>query len=99
MRVHPYNRTLSGSWRLCSVLRSRGGVILVQLCEDWSERLARVELLGRRRIIGVHIHHEVGVFRKESHLTFRIAAIRRSVRRLRRVPGWRGDPRLRWERS
>ena len=53
----------------------RGGVILVQICEDWCERLARVKLLGGRRILGLHIHHEVGVFRKQSHLTFRIAAI------------------------
>ena len=40
-----------------------------------SERLARVQLLRGRRILGVHVHDEVGVFGKESHLTFRIATI------------------------
>src|SRR4029077_10536080 len=52
----------------------RGGV-LVQVGEDRSERLARVQLLRGRRIPGVHIHHEMGVGGEQSHLAFRIAAI------------------------
>ena len=47
----------------------------VQVCEDWSERLARVQLLGRLRIFGVHVHDEMGVRGEQSHLTFRIATI------------------------
>src|SRR5579871_6661209 len=54
----------------------RGGVVLVQLCEDGSERLARVQFLGRRRVPGVHIHHKMRVCSKESHLAFRITTIR-----------------------
>ena len=29
----------------------------------------------RARILGIHVHHEVGVRGKEKHLTFRIATI------------------------
>src|SRR5580704_14755230 len=54
----------------------RRGVVSVQVCEDWSERLARVQLLGRLRILGVHIHHEMGVRGEQRHLTSRIATIR-----------------------
>src|SRR3984893_5317638 len=52
-----------------------GGVVLIQLGEDRSERLARVQLERWLRILGVHVHHEVGVRGKERHLAFRIAAI------------------------
>ena len=53
----------------------RGGVVLVQVREDRSQRFARVQLLRRPRILGVHIHDEVGVWGKECHLAFRIAAV------------------------
>src|SRR4029077_17567761 len=53
----------------------RGGVVLVQVSEDGSERLARVEFLGGRRIFGIHEHHEVRVWGKERHLAFRIATV------------------------
>ena len=49
--------------------------VLVQVVEDGRERRAGVKLLGRRRILGVHVDDEVGVFREERHLTFRIATI------------------------
>src|SRR4029077_20275205 len=52
-----------------------GGGVLVQVRENWSERLARVQFLRRRWILRVHIDHEVGVCGKECHLTFRIATI------------------------
>src|ERR1700733_7971804 len=52
-----------------------GGGVLVQICKNWSERLARVQLLRRLRILGVHVHHEVRIWSKQRHLTFRIAAI------------------------
>ena len=52
----------------------RRGFVLIQLCEDWSERLARVQFL-RASDPGVHVHHELCVFSKERHLTFRIASI------------------------
>src|SRR6202008_3024098 len=52
-----------------------GGGILVQICKDWSERLARVQLLRRLRIIRVHVHHEVSVGGKERHLAVRVATI------------------------
>src|ERR1700730_11907053 len=68
-----------------SVLRQRenralsdevgGGVVLIQLGEDRRERLARVQLKSVLWILGVHMHHEVGVRGKERHLAFRIAAI------------------------
>src|SRR5580704_9126316 len=53
----------------------RRGVVLVQLREDWSERLARVQLLCGRGILGVHVHHEMGVCGKKRHLRFRITTI------------------------
>jgi hypothetical protein len=53
----------------------RRGVVLVQVCEDWSERLARVQLLGRLRIFGVHVHHEMSVCGEQRHLTYRIPTI------------------------
>src|SRR6266852_2097989 len=52
-----------------------GGGVLVQIREDWSERLARVQLLRRLRILGVHVHNEVRIWSKERHLAFRIATI------------------------
>src|SRR6266550_3636098 len=52
-----------------------GGGVLVQSCKNWSERLARVQLLRRLRILGVHVHDEVRIWSKERHLAFRIAAI------------------------
>jgi hypothetical protein len=51
------------------------GSILVQIREYWSERLARVQFLRRLRVLGVHVHHKVSVWCKESHLTIRIATI------------------------
>jgi hypothetical protein len=54
----------------------RGGVVFVQFGKHWRKRLARAQLLRRRRIFAVHIHHEVGVRGEERHLTFRIATIR-----------------------
>src|SRR5258707_199271 len=51
------------------------GSILVQVGEDRSERLARVKYLRGRRIICIHVHHEMGIGGEESHLAFRIAAI------------------------
>src|SRR6266702_1309751 len=53
----------------------RGGVVFVQFGEHWRQRLARMQLLRRRGILGVHIHDEVGVCSEERHLTFRVAAI------------------------
>ena len=52
-----------------------GGGVRVQIREDWSERLARVQLLRRLRILGVHVHDEVRIWSKERHLAFRIATI------------------------
>jgi hypothetical protein len=48
---------------------------LVQLREDWSKGLARVQFLRRCWILGVHVHHEMRVWHKERHLTFRITTI------------------------
>jgi hypothetical protein len=53
----------------------RRGIILVQICEDWSERIARVQFLRGLRILGHHVNHEVGVPGKESHLSLRVATI------------------------
>jgi hypothetical protein len=53
----------------------RRGIILVQICEDRGESVARVQFLRGPRIFGVHIHYEVGVCGKKSHLTCRIATI------------------------
>jgi hypothetical protein len=52
----------------------RGGV-LVQLVEDRSNGLARVKLLRGPRILGAHVHDEMGIRSKKRHLTFRIATI------------------------
>src|SRR4029077_13361992 len=52
-----------------------GRRILGQICKDWSERLARVHLLRRFRILGVHVHDEVRIWSEERHLAFRIATI------------------------
>jgi hypothetical protein len=52
-----------------------GGGVLVQVREDRSERLARMQILRGRWIFGIHVHYEVGVRGKECHLTFRIATI------------------------
>ena len=52
-----------------------GGGVLVQVGEDRSERLARVQLLRGLRILRVHVHHEMGVRGEQSHLTFGITAI------------------------
>ena len=53
----------------------RRGIVPVQVREDWSERLARMQLLGRLRFFGVHVHHEMGVCGEQSHLAFRIPTI------------------------
>src|ERR1700733_5546952 len=52
-----------------------GGSILVQICKNWSERLARVQLMRRLRILGVHIHDEMCIWSKQRHLALRIATI------------------------
>ena len=52
-----------------------GSGVLVQICKNWSERLARVQLLKWPRILGVHEHDEVRTWSKECHLAFRIATI------------------------
>src|SRR5580692_9702538 len=49
--------------------------ILIEVGEDRSERLTRVQLLRGVRVSGVHVHHEVGVGGEQSHLAFRIAAV------------------------
>jgi hypothetical protein len=49
--------------------------VLVQVSENRSERLARVQLLRGLRVFGVHVHHEVGVGSEQSHLAFRVAAV------------------------
>src|SRR5580658_8320664 len=54
----------------------RGGVVLVQICKDGSEFVARMEFLGGRRIFSIHEHNEVRVGCKQRHLTFRIASVR-----------------------
>ena len=54
----------------------RGDRLLVQLHEHRRQRLARMQLLRRRRILDVHIHHEVSVCCEERHLPLGIAAIR-----------------------
>jgi hypothetical protein len=51
------------------------GVVLVQPGEDGRERLARMQFLRGLRILGVHVHDEVGVFGKKRHLTFCVATI------------------------
>src|SRR3984885_9894346 len=51
------------------------GSVLVQVGEDRCERVTRGQLLGRGRIFGVHVHHEMGVRGEQSHLAFRIAAV------------------------
>jgi hypothetical protein len=52
-----------------------GSGVLVQICKHGSQRLARVQFLRGRWILGVHGHHEVGVCGKERHLAFRITTI------------------------
>jgi hypothetical protein len=52
----------------------RGG-ILVQICEDWGERLAGVQFLRRLGISGIHVHNEMRVWGKERHLTLRVAPV------------------------
>src|SRR5450432_1059545 len=53
----------------------RGGVVLVQVCKNRRKRIARVQIHRGLRIFGVHEHHEVCVFGKESHLTLRVATV------------------------
>src|ERR1700751_1144971 len=36
----------------------RRGIVLVQVCEHWRERLARVQFLRGFRIFRVHVHNE-----------------------------------------
>src|SRR6266446_2147553 len=52
-----------------------GRSVFVQVCEDWGEFLARMQLHRGLRIFGVHVHHKVSVGCKERHLTLRIAPI------------------------
>jgi hypothetical protein len=47
----------------------------VQVREDGGERLARMQLLRRLWILGVHVHNEMGVGGERRHLAFRIATI------------------------
>jgi len=37
------------------------GCVLVEIREDGSERLARMQLLRRLRVLGIHVHDEVRV--------------------------------------
>src|ERR1700746_2992820 len=53
----------------------RGGVVLVQVCKNRRKRIARVQIHRALRGFGVHVHHEVCVFSKQSHLTLRVAAV------------------------
>src|SRR6201981_2837428 len=53
----------------------RGGVVLVQVCKNRRKRIARVQVHRGLRIFGVHEHHEVCVFCKESPLTLRVATV------------------------
>src|SRR5580700_4715681 len=52
-----------------------GGLVFVQVREDGGERLTRVEFLGWRRVFGVHVHDEVGIRRKQSHLARCVAPV------------------------
>jgi hypothetical protein len=53
-----------------------GGGVLVQVVEDGSQRLARVEVHRGRRIRCIHVHDEVRIRCEEGHLTLGVAAIR-----------------------
>src|SRR5260370_35858778 len=53
----------------------RGGVVLVQVCKNRRKRIARVQIHRGLWVFGVHVHHEVCVFGKESHLTLRVATV------------------------
>src|SRR6201988_748886 len=52
-----------------------GRGVLVQICKNGSECLARAQLLRELRILGVHVHDEVRIWSKERHLACRIATI------------------------
>jgi hypothetical protein len=52
-----------------------GGIVFVQVSEDWRESLSRVQIHCWFWIFGVHVHDEVGVRGKERHLTYRIPTI------------------------
>src|SRR5580704_525160 len=69
-------RSVRGEREDCALSHEmRGGVILVQIGEDGSEFVARMQFLGGRRIFSIHENNEVRVRRKERHLTFRIATV------------------------
>jgi hypothetical protein len=53
----------------------RRGIVLVQVGEDGSKRLARMQLLRGLRVLGVHVHHEVGILGEKRHLALRITPI------------------------
>jgi hypothetical protein len=50
-------------------------IVSVQVSEDGSEFLARVQFLRGCRILGIHIHHEMRVDRKEGHLAFGVTTV------------------------
>src|ERR1700741_748239 len=52
-----------------------GGVVLVKVSKNRRKRIARVQIHRGLWVFGVHVHHEVSVFGKESHLTLRVAAV------------------------
>ena len=58
---------------LSKEMHGRG--ILIQICEDWSERFAGIELLSWCRVFGIHVDDEVRVSCEERHLAFCIATI------------------------
>jgi hypothetical protein len=62
-----------GDGALPDEMHRRG--VLVQVGEDRSERLTRVQLLRGLRVFGLHVDHEMGVAGEQSHLAFRIAAV------------------------
>ena len=51
-------------------------IVFVQVCENGSELLARVQFLRGCRIFGIHIHHEMRVHCKERHLALGVTTVR-----------------------
>src|ERR1700679_1075672 len=51
-------------------------IVFVQVREDGSQFLARAQFLGGRRVLRIHIHHEMSVHCKERHLALRVTTVR-----------------------
>ena len=62
-------------------------IVFVQVREDGSELLARVQFLRGCRVLRIHIHHGMRIRRKECHLAFRITTVRTNVRTPPPIPG------------